>query len=118
MLQKIQSRPRLKKTYDQSKPAAKRAMTGRLNERRYLLQHLSSQVDRAHLDQFVKALPPWMLISMDSLPPDAAVLRIRVLYRMLFPEGTEMTVAEPPKPVPKTPAAPPLPTTPGGVQRL
>lgn len=115
VLQKIQSRPRLKKTYDQSKPAAKRAMTGRLNERRYLVQHLSSRVDHAHLDQFVKALPPWMLNSVDSLPPDAAALRMRVLYRMLFPEGTEMTVAPPPKPAPKSPAAPPPPTTPGGV---
>jgi hypothetical protein len=111
LLRTIEDRPRLKKKFDQSKPAAKRAMVGRINERRALVESAGAQVSRAQLDQFVKSIPAWLLTPVDSLPPDAASLRMRVLYRMIFPEGTEMPPVEKPTPEPaaksETPTDPP-----------
>jgi hypothetical protein len=111
LLRTIEDRPRLKKKYEQSKAAAKRAMVGRINERRSLMEHADAQVDRAQLDQFVASIPSWLLSPVDSLPPDAARLRMRVLYRMIFPEGTEMPRVEQPRPKPatksETPSTPP-----------
>lgn len=116
VLRTIQARPKLKKYFDQAKPATKRAMTGRIGERRYLMQNASAQVDSKHLDRFIAALPSWLLISVDSLPPDAASLRMRILYRMVFPEGTEMPVVETANAKPAKPAPPaPLPSKPGTI---
>jgi hypothetical protein len=75
---------------------------------RYLRDHRPAKVDAQHLRWFIEECPNWLRDSLASLPPDDARRRMIILYRMLFPEGTEI-----PKPKPKAPARSPSTKSPG-----
>jgi hypothetical protein len=63
------------------------------------------KVSPENLQRFEAALPPWARESLDPLPPDAARKRLKVLYRLVFPPGLELSaqavVPEPTKPAAK-----------------
>lgn len=94
--------------------AAKRAERGKgqalpkngplwqLSERRfdlnkYVRGRTPQAVTARNLERFEDAMPPWIRASFDPLPPDAAVRRLRILYRLVFPAPEEL-------PEPKAPA--------------
>lgn len=60
---------------------------------RFLRNHEPGRIDQSRLERFEKQIPDWIRETMDSLPPDAARRRLRVLYRLVYP--TE-EIAEPP----------------------
>lgn len=68
----------------------RRAAIGKLDEVQVFRQLDSAPVDPANLERFEAALPSWARESMDELPPDAARRRLKVLYRLVFPVGTEI----------------------------
>ncbi len=75
--------------------------------------HDNARIDPANLARFEQALPPWAWESIDFMPPDAAKRRLKVLYRLVFPNGKEMPMpkaaaSKPAVDKPK-PAAPPTP---------
>lgn len=53
-----------------------------------------AQVDPDRLAQFERQLPAWVRRDLDPLPADAARRRLRVLYRLVFPEPAEIEPEE------------------------
>lgn len=97
--------PRLLKRRPNGGPTASppEAVWQRLAELRYLKDHPPAPIEPRNLDRFESSMPSWIRETLDPLPPDAARQRLRVLYRLVFPEGQEI-----PEPIkPKAPAAPP-----------
>jgi hypothetical protein len=74
------------------------------------------QADR--LLQFDSALPLWVRGMFDGLPPAEARRRMNILYRLVFPEGTEFELPKPaaahqkPGSAPGAPQVPPAPRPP------
>jgi hypothetical protein len=56
-------------------------------------------VEPKQLERFAAALPGWFRQTFDSLPPDAARLRMGLLYRLIYPDSE---MAEPEAAAPKT----------------
>lgn len=77
---------------------ARRAAVYKLEEVQVFRQLDGQTVDPANLARFEAALPPWARESMDALPPDAARRRLKILYRLVFPAGTELPTPKPPEP--------------------
>lgn len=77
----------------------------KLAELRVLRAHETQEVSPANLDRFEAALPPWAREGLDGLPPEAAKRRLKVLYRLVFPEGQEIPAPKP-KVAPKAPSRP------------
>jgi hypothetical protein len=48
-----------------------------------------------HLAEFLKSFPPWLKASFDHYPPDEARRRLTVVYRLVFPPGSEVKISEP-----------------------
>jgi hypothetical protein len=69
---------------------------------KYLHDHKPTPVAAQQLSWFVDESPSWLRESLASLPPDDARRRLIVLYRVVFPAGSEI-----PKPKPKPKAAAP-----------
>ena len=67
----------------------------KLDEIRVLHQHDEDKVSSANLARFEDDLPSWARESLDQLPPDAARRRLTVLYRLIFPAGSEMPAPKP-----------------------
>jgi hypothetical protein len=80
-------------------------------ELKFLTNHQNPKVDAKHLSWFEQECPNWLRESLDSLPPEAARRRLAVLYRLVFPDGTEIPEpkrkASPPSPAPRTSETPP-----------
>ena len=81
----------------------------RLDEIQVIRTLESETVSPENLERFEAALPAWARESMDALPPDAARRRIKILYRLVFPTGTEMPLPKVPEKTKANarPAAPP-----------
>ncbi len=98
--------PRLKDLASTVKDNSTKNLINLLDEQEVLRDLEGSKVDPAKLEMFEDALPGWARESFDDLPPDAARKRLKVLYRLVFPEGEEMQPikAAPPatRPVPNT----------------
>ena len=62
----------------------------RLVDHHYFVEHPSGKVRPDNLLLFDRALPRWVRDGFDSLPPEEARRRLTILYRLVFPEGTEI----------------------------
>jgi len=92
----------------------------RLAEHYYFVENPPARVTVDHLAEFHKALPPWIRSGFEALPPTEARRRLTILYRLVFPAGSEMkpltpgpnsaTTPEPPNspPKPQPPQSKPL----------
>lgn len=87
----------------------------RLAELRYLKDHPPAPIEPRNLERFESSMPPWIRETLDPLPPDAARQRLRVLYRLVFPEGQEIPAPDQPKP-PSRPAPRAVPPPSGAPQ--
>jgi hypothetical protein len=56
----------------------------------YFLEHPPAAVDPDHLMRFASALPTCIREVFDHLPPEEARRRLTILYRLVFPAGTEL----------------------------
>jgi hypothetical protein len=96
----------LKKTLETSKKTdeVKKSESARrkLAENYYFLEYPPEKVAPENLMRFDAALPVWIRSPLDHLPPEEARRRLTVLYRLVFPAGTEMPADV--KPVPAAPA--------------
>lgn len=88
---------------------AKADMVRRMFDTWYLTRTKAIPVEPNEINRFAAALPDWLRSTLDDLPPAAAQLRLTVLYRLLFADGTmprvEPAAAEA-KPAPR-PSKPP-----------
>jgi hypothetical protein len=100
--------PALKRFNDE---ATKPAMKKRMLEHYYFLEHPPARVSTENLVRFTAALPPWLRTRFDPLPPDEARRRLSILYRLIYPQGSEY---QEPKPETPTASAPPKAGTPPG----
>jgi hypothetical protein len=62
----------------------------------YYLAQPPAPVTSERLQQFVAGFPDWVEASFDSYPPDEARRRLAVVYRLVFPRGTEIKPAAAP----------------------
>jgi hypothetical protein len=90
----------------------KRQIVAQVGEAAFWQSFRPTPVSPEHLAQFADALPGWLLEPLDSLPPEAARARLLVLYRMIYPRGTEMPAPAPApkgkeKPAPESKTKPP-----------
>jgi hypothetical protein len=83
-----------------AKAQAKGDRFNRMVEYRFLHKHARSPVSPEDLVLFEATMAPWVRESLDLLPPEAARLRLLILYRLVFPPGEEI-----PRPIPKAPAS-------------
>jgi hypothetical protein len=54
-----------------------------------LRNYQSAHVDGRRLQRFMNSIPSWLRESIDTLPPDAAAVRMKVLYRLVDPEHSD-----------------------------
>jgi hypothetical protein len=100
--------PKLKSRIDALRKQKKEPAARKIEEARWLLDHTPEPVDPAKLAHFEASLPPWVGTQLDPMPPEVARRRLMILYRIVFPAGTEMPEPAPAKQgQPKPPAAPP-----------
>ncbi len=96
---KAEAQKRMQNRANGGAPAAKEGESGE-NLRRMAVTKLdeiqvfknldNDPVNTKDLERFEMALPSWARETLDPLPPDAAKRRLRVLYRLVYPTGTEM----------------------------
>jgi hypothetical protein len=74
------------------RPTAKAELLARHSSDLKAMRDAETQaaVDPQKLHRFEDTLPPWVRASFDLLAPDAAERRMRVLYRLVFPEPEEI----------------------------
>jgi hypothetical protein len=100
----------LKKTLETSKKTddVKKSESARrkLAENYYFLEHPPEKVAPENLMRFDAALPVWIRSPLDHLPPEEARRRLTILYRLVFPAGTEMPADVKPAPPAEAAAAP------------
>jgi len=81
-------------------------------------EHRPKTVTSDHLAEFLATFPPWLKASFDHYPPDEARRRLTVVYRLVFPPGSEIkAVARPVAPAAPTRTSPVFPRgapSPGG----
>ena len=99
--------PALKKAEDFTKDAIKK----RIADHDYFVEHPPARVNAETLQAFTLALPSWLRSTFDPLPPDEARRRLTVIYRLVFPQGSEY---RPQKFAATAPAGTPSANTPGG----
>lgn len=58
--------------------------------KRFVRNQTPAPTSARNLERFDQSMPPWVRESMDSLPPDAAQTRLRLLYRLVFPSPDEL----------------------------
>ncbi|HEV3121039.1 MAG TPA: hypothetical protein VGY53_04015 [Isosphaeraceae bacterium] len=90
MVQIENAAPKFKKHIEKLRKEKKEVIARRLEDARWLLEHETDPVDPKKLEQFEAAFPPWLRLQTDPFPPEVARRRLSALYRMVFPEGTEM----------------------------
>ncbi len=73
--------------FDALKAQSKGDYARRLMEYHVLSNTPIKPVEAAELTRLVDALPSWIRQSLDSLPPNAARERLRLIYRSLWPNG-------------------------------
>ena len=95
---------RFKARLEQLRAANKKQLARNLEEALWLLDHEPPQIDPRRLAWFEAALPQWAARQFDPLTPDVARRRLQVLYRIVFPEGSE--IPPPPAPSPSKTAPP------------
>ena len=88
------------KDQDSPKSNARAQQIQRLAEAWYFLEHEPKSVSFLNLNRFAAALPRWFLELTDPMPPEAARRRLAILYRLIYPSGTEMPDALPSTPRP------------------
>lgn len=98
-------------------PQAREALARRMIEGRWLTSLQPEPVSRRNFDRFVSTLPGWLLEPIDPLPPEAARIRLTLLYRLAFPAPNEVpeiraVPTESGGTPPVAPAPPPVPTPP------
>jgi hypothetical protein len=85
----------------------------------YFLAHAPAAVTSERLEQFAAGFPSWVETTFDPYPPDEARRRLTIVYRLVFPAGSEIKPAGPPAGAGKgqaqgrAPGAPSLPSRPG-----
>jgi hypothetical protein len=62
---------------------------------KFLRDHEPGPVEPENLHRFEEALPEWVRASFDALPAEAAIHRLKVLYRLTFPAPAEIAASEP-----------------------
>ncbi len=116
--ERLRDRPGRGLLLETMKPQARDALTKRLVDARFLQDYEPAPVSPANLDRFIAGVPFWVLDSLAPLPPEAARLRLHLLYRLVFPAPDEVPTASSetvaptdtgvpsPKPVEQPPVAP------------
>jgi hypothetical protein len=69
-----------------------------LAESLYFSEHPPAAVTTENLALFETRIPNWLRASLDPLPPEDARRRLTILYRQIYPPGSE--IPPPPKPDP------------------
>jgi hypothetical protein len=112
MLQLENAAPKFKKHVEKLRKEKKELQARRLEDARWLAEHEPAKIDPKKLVQFEAAFPPWLRQQLDPFPPEVARRRLAALYRIVFPEGTEMPDPAPPtrsanqgNPQPRPPAS-------------
>jgi hypothetical protein len=83
----------------------------------YFLEHPPEKVAPESLLRFDAALPSWIRTPLDHLPPEEARRRLTILYRLVFPAGTEMPANfQPTAPSGSTATSTPSPAPPAATQ--
>ncbi len=62
---------------------------------RFVRNPARDPITARNLERFEESMPPWIRESFDALPPDAAVARLRLLYRLVFPAPEELPEPKP-----------------------
>jgi hypothetical protein len=78
----------------------------------HFVKHPPAKVQSDRLLQFDAAMPPWVRGMLDGLPPAEARRRLNILYRLVFPPGTEIEAPKPAAASKKSGAAPGSPRVP------
>lgn len=79
----------------------------RLANNYYFLANPPKPVEPASLFRFESAMPSWIRTTFDHLPPEEAKRRLTILYRLIYPAGTEIPAAKAqPGATPAKPSAP------------
>jgi hypothetical protein len=114
LLAKIEELPQLKNwmTYPLKKadPTKQEKVKRRMADNYYFVVHPPPSVDPGNLMRFEAALPRWYRDQFEYLPPEEARRRLTILYRLVFPAGTEMPQMKAPGP-PRTSPEPPRSTS-------
>jgi hypothetical protein len=98
----LQADPEARTKLDQLKAVSK-AVAQRWAEHLYFLEHPPAPVDPRRLSRFEAEMPFWLREPLEAFPPDLARQRLTILYRLIFPPGTEMELKEPPAAKPEAP---------------
>jgi hypothetical protein len=61
----------------------------------YFLKNAPARVTSDRLAQFVASFPAWIQSTFEPYPPDEAQRRLAIVYRLVFPPGTEIKTAPP-----------------------
>ena len=85
----------------------------RFTEFLYFEDHPPKPVTQENLERFSSACPGWLHAMLDSLSPDDARNYLTILYRLLYPEPTEMPADAKPSTAPKPATARPGTKKPG-----
>lgn len=105
--------PELKKQSDELvKVQFKEGFKHRVADHYAFLENPPAKVKPEQLLLFDRAIPSWVRSGLEPLPPDEARRRLTILYRIIFPAGTEMKPKAPARAavtndVPARPVAPP-----------
>jgi hypothetical protein len=83
----------------------KNELARRAAEIRFLTRGDFRPVEPRRLERFATSLPGWFRQTFDSLPPDAARLRLALLYRLIYPRDEMPEPAEPDEAAPASPGA-------------
>lgn len=79
----------------------------------YFLANPPRPVEAVNLFQFESAMPSWLRATFDHLPPEEAKRRLTILYRLIYPAGTEIPAPRAkPSEAPGAPARPAAPAPP------
>jgi len=76
----------------------------------YFEDHKPAPVKQANIERFSASCPNWLHEMVDPLSPDDARAYLTILYRLLYPEPTEMPAEKPAKPAADTKSTAPKTT--------
>ena len=99
------------KKAEEAKPEQQKKIKQRLVDHYYFVEHPPEKVSPDRLLKFDRALPFWIRSGLDTLPPEEARRRLAILYRRVFPPGSEMDTAKT-KPSESAPSVPKEPRPP------
>jgi hypothetical protein len=106
LLKQLEGNSQMKNQLNRLTENKKVAELKRIADNYHFIENPPEKVSAENLMRFDAALPSWIRQPLDHLPPEEARRRLTILYRLVFPAGSEMPAAVKPAASAEEPAAP------------